>query len=703
LGQWISLAKDPDPARRVRAAGALARLGPEAVATLAELLRDKNDHVRYAAAWALWEVGPPAKTAVPALVELLKDAEVKDAAAGALGGIGPEATPAAAALANLLKDKDEEVRRTAADALAKIEGKAPPARRTQPAFRPRNIDPENKAAVEALVERRSNSFELLDAQEAQETLGYLGPKAVPVLGELLAHQDGRYRLAAAEALWKIDHTSPQARRGAFVAAELLEDPKTRTYAARTLCELGSGATIAVPALINVLKAGDMDYWGQIAAIGALSRLDHKARDAAPVLARLLKAELLRNGNSDVGHRAIDALGRLGPAGVSGLVEALELDRLDNPSTLQVAIAGLGNIGPEAKAAVPVLTKFLKSTVPFSRQAAVNSLARIGPDAKAAAPALMEMLEDKDLRLAAADALKKILPAAQGPGSRTEEQRLHVSLAPAKEAFVYGEPVQVRFDLKNVSKEPVRLFGRDCPWGREVYHFEMTMPDGSVKRVDEPPQDWTKYSADAQELGPGKTFSVEFDLTQWIGGSFPSGKVQVRGVYRCAETEFEGRFPDLWIGEAAGEPARFTVTPAEDPRLHASLAPAKELFADGEPVKIRFDVENVSQAPLGLWSRSCSWGYEVYHLEITMPDGSVKQVDEPHAWAKNSAHTQELGPGKTFSVECDLTRWIQGPLPPGKFQVRGVYRCTGTASKKKFPNLWIGESATKPVKFTIGPG
>jgi hypothetical protein len=63
---------DPQPAQRIRAAGILARIGPDAqpaVPVLITRLHDPDEGVRKAAAHALGQMGPAAADAVPALLE----------------------------------------------------------------------------------------------------------------------------------------------------------------------------------------------------------------------------------------------------------------------------------------------------------------------------------------------------------------------------------------------------------------------------------------------------------------------------------------------------------------------------------------------------------------------------------------------------------------------------------------------------------
>jgi HEAT repeat protein len=98
-------------------------MGPEAktaVPALTELLKDDDEWVRRAAAWALGKIGPEAKTATPALTELLRDKWVRQTAASTLGNIGPEAKTAIPALTELLQDTDKDLGKTAAEALQKI-------------------------------------------------------------------------------------------------------------------------------------------------------------------------------------------------------------------------------------------------------------------------------------------------------------------------------------------------------------------------------------------------------------------------------------------------------------------------------------------------------------------------------------------------------------------------------------------------------
>jgi hypothetical protein len=83
--------------------------------------------------------------------------------------------------------------------------------------------------------------------------------------------------------------------------------------------------------------------------------------------------------------AADALGRIGPAAVPNLVEALH----SQDATVRLkAIEVLGRMGSDAHEAVPELINLLDDPDPTVRKAAARTLGLIGPAANAAVPALM---------------------------------------------------------------------------------------------------------------------------------------------------------------------------------------------------------------------------------------------------------------------------------------------------------------------------
>ena len=175
--------------------------------------QDKDAVVRLSAALALGEIGPEAKTAVPALTELLKDKDsnVQWAAARALGKIGPEAKMATPALTELLKD--EWVR----GPLLRPWGRWVP-RRRQPSQPSRNCSKTTMSGFggpllgpwersvprprQQLQPSRNYSGISWVRQTAASTLGNIGPEAktaIPALTELLqdTDKDEGVRLVAA--------------------------------------------------------------------------------------------------------------------------------------------------------------------------------------------------------------------------------------------------------------------------------------------------------------------------------------------------------------------------------------------------------------------------------------------------------------------------------------------------------------------------
>lgn len=181
------LGNEDDAVHRV-AAGALGKIGAAAVLPLNDLLKNRGDGWPFAID-ALGDIGPEARTTIPALIELLKDEEdsVRFSAACALRSMGPEAKTAIPALMQLLKDEFWWVQAAAADALGQMGADA-------------------KAAVPTLI-RLVQEKDGAICREAAEALGSIGPEArdaVPALTRLLKDDSKWTRKSAAEALEKIE-------------------------------------------------------------------------------------------------------------------------------------------------------------------------------------------------------------------------------------------------------------------------------------------------------------------------------------------------------------------------------------------------------------------------------------------------------------------------------------------------------------------
>jgi HEAT repeat protein len=213
---------------------------PAAVPVLAELLRDYDWRVRYAAANALNRIGPRAEPAVPALAMAISDPEpfVREEAVSALGSTG--AAAAVPALVEALRG-DGTLASTSQKALWQL----------------------GPAVVVPLTDALSHPDPGIRSRVA-EMLAWLGPRAAtasPALIAALGDSNGQVRDTASSALQRIGrgtsllvqalhHQEPRVRRGAAEAlgqtmpnGEVIaaltaalddEDAATRGAAARSL-------------------------------------------------------------------------------------------------------------------------------------------------------------------------------------------------------------------------------------------------------------------------------------------------------------------------------------------------------------------------------------------------------------------------------------------------------------------------------------
>jgi HEAT repeat protein len=349
---------------------------PQVAAALSEALRDEHRWVRYAAAKSLEKLGPAAGGALPALTAALRDRDgrpiewpawpeplsaeekamaegmnktldnvrVCDAAAAALGAVGPAAGSAVPALVEQLKDPNGADHRYVVRALG-------------------GIGPTASAAVPLLVERLKDEKLQYDAAGALARMGEPGATALAA-----ALKDKALRYTAVQELVRCGG----AAAGPVAAVVSDPDAMTRDAAADALAGLGPRAAAAAPALAAQLAkegsftiARDAQLKALVsigpAAVAPLAELlpsaNEKLRldvigalgsigpDAAPAVPALTK--WLRSWSPDTRAAAARALGRIGPAARPAVAELKALRDRGADHDAQAASKALESIDPSA--------------------------------------------------------------------------------------------------------------------------------------------------------------------------------------------------------------------------------------------------------------------------------------------------------------------------------------------------------------------
>ena len=203
-------------------------------------------------------------------------------------------------------------------------------------------------------------------QETFEIIRQIGPPAIPLLVELLRHEEVSFRGFAADALIDLapdtESIQPALRRALGD-----EDSMVAADAARALGALGERASPSVRALVEALSHSEPHV--RIYAAEALASIGPKASAAVQDLAGALGDPI--------------------------------------PGVRWAAGEALAGIGPAAQLAVPQLIEALKDEFLYVRICAAGALGSIGPKAQTAREALIASANDPALREQAEWALNRI--------------------------------------------------------------------------------------------------------------------------------------------------------------------------------------------------------------------------------------------------------------------------------------------------------
>ncbi len=394
ISAFIVALKDSEPKMRAGAVKALGASGPKGKAALPHLIPLLADEeIDEAANWKFiprhqfglpcvaYRISRMMPEALPALIEVLKDAKAKSLAhmnaARTLAEIGLKAKPALLVLEEKLKNKNLAIAVECACAYGSVGG-------------------EVAKALPILQEglRDKSTSMLCRTTDAALRLGPKAKDTVPMLTLLLEHKDPKVQLAAAFALGGI---GTHAKSAAPALGKLLrtetDDVYFRDFVAFALAGLGPDALGALPMLIERLE--DVSSNGTIIRI--IGMIGPQAKDAVPGLIKILKRE-----KSDFLHEdTMLALGQIGPdahAAVPALVDHLKKPVVkqfgpDGGSGYRERAPGLralGQIGPKAAAALPTIKKLTEDNDPGVRAWAMYATAKVTRDAKPQVPRLIEL-------------------------------------------------------------------------------------------------------------------------------------------------------------------------------------------------------------------------------------------------------------------------------------------------------------------------
>ncbi len=431
---WMSELKKDDVFARRKAVYALFKLGPSAKTAATQLARafeDEDDYVRDTAYKALIALKEDAKPAVKALRSALNDgrSRVRQLAVWALLRIDPatafrdedfDVRKAAvsvvmdpsdfldeAVFAELIArtgDEEEEIRARAATAIANayiFHGRRRP------------YITRAKARLAGIFRRMAAEDEESIAREwsvyALESIACYprGPKLAeaifPVLLAATRDTSPGVRGKAFGSLQSVGRTDA----GAEAACRMgLKDPEARVRAAACagIASMSEGSPATVSALIIALD--DSHRWVRGGAAGALGGFETKSASAVPALT----ARFLMEKRLAVQQALAQALGDIGPAALPALPHLIAAFKASEEPSAPLAYALVRLDAPNRAAALNRLVDVALSPVGGGAQAL---LGRLGTKAAPVSPTLIEVLTKGEPaeRIQAAYTLSYLGPAA----------------------------------------------------------------------------------------------------------------------------------------------------------------------------------------------------------------------------------------------------------------------------------------------------
>jgi HEAT repeat protein len=430
---------DPDVEVRDAVMDALRNVGLAALPTLHHALKNQNASIREGAVIVLGGFDSLARPAVPELIEALKDENRKVRAAAVYALVSqPEAKTVekqlVAHLAADLKQVKSRICFDAVDALALLGKDSKAARgallaglkhpsediQTNTAYVLADLSSaRDERIVPALIEVLKNK-ELIRARKAAlSALAVMGPRAkaaVPILLETFNSPGVKNPKDALDIRWKaisvLGAVGPEARSAVPALLKIFKndrDLNLRHEAARALGRIGPSAKAAFPALRAALRnVKEKDLWKSVCAgLGGLGPV------AVPPLLEFIKAH---KDDPSLTGAAIDALGCIGPAAKSAVPQLIEIWRDSELSDIHEPCAlTLANIGPGANAAVPALITAIKADYNENSLFAAFALWRIAPKDRKVIAALSQVVRDiknpEFKRAIAALALSRMGPPA----------------------------------------------------------------------------------------------------------------------------------------------------------------------------------------------------------------------------------------------------------------------------------------------------
>jgi HEAT repeat protein len=241
-------------------------------------------------------------------------------------------------------------------------------------------------------------------------------EAVPTLIQLLNDEIKYVRLAAAQAIGKIDETKSEVALPVLPVLPVLlvllqdEDRDVRIGAVFGIGDFGKHAENALPKLLEALN--DPDQVVRALVCPVIGNVGIASENAINALIKVLFDEKAENYR----YRAANSLGEFGPRASSAVPALLEtmkkLDEKEDFLGKSYVIEALGKIGVASPDVIDALVQSLNDErSEFCRKYAAKALGILGTQAKSSIPALIEALkdEDEDVKGAAAQALIQIDP------------------------------------------------------------------------------------------------------------------------------------------------------------------------------------------------------------------------------------------------------------------------------------------------------